>query len=1262
MRTSSDRLHCSLRYAVLVCVLIVASPMVFADGGGWCPWPGPVPPPETPKPAGPQCSCEFCQGSPCYSRSGAYVTGATDLTLPTAGLPLTVTRKYLSSQTVDVGLGIGWRLGLSARLYYATYLFAAPSTYSKLASVVLPDGNVQTFTQNSDGSFTAPNGTSNALVLNGDGTFDLFVRPGGDVYRFASDGVVLWTKDRYGNQLNFTYDGSRRLQQIADGAGSGRYINVFWGGNGRVSSVQDSAGRQVQYGYDTQGRLTSVIDPANRTTYYDYVTGRFGGVLSGIRDNWNRPITAITYDAAGRTATYTENGETYTYTYSYQGDANKTAKTDSAGKIWVFVTSPNLLITDRIPPTGAGGGTVHSDFDSNLRLQQLTDEAGVKTYYTYDGIGNVSSVTRDYQGTLAVRYDYAYDPTYTDRVVSITPKNPSTNLVDPNWQAWQYEYWQAGDPAPGALKTVKRVHDDGTTTDTVASYVYDAHGRVTRQTTATGAQTDYAYDGATGNLLTVTAPSNNDAATRPVTTYSNFDGVGRPLTVTDPNGKSTTYTYDALGRVLTVTLPKPSPGSPLTFATTYGYDNWDVATQLVFTNITDPNSKLTKMGYDQFGRLVKSVDASNNTTAYAYTKDLLTSITDANNNVTGYQYNALRRLTKTTFPDSAFETYTYTPDGLLWTKTDRKNQTLTYAYDALKRLKTKTYPGSIPVTYTYTGQKLTQVVDTYANPDETHGFTYDGSYRVASNTQGPRGTVSYTYTADDRVATMSIQGGSSATYAYYPDGSMNTLTWSPVSGNFKYVYTLPGQYQSVTFPNGQVRGYGYDDQGRLLSLSNTLGATNLATFAYGYDVDNQTGQSTMLGQRTSMTATVPPQGLNNALSKYYYDPLYQLTRTDYPSGAPFNGEVHQWTYDAIGNRLTNTVNSTTQTYAYFKNGANPLNGQRLSSDGVNAYTWDANGSDLTRNGAPGNFTFGYDVDNRQASISGATTASYTYDYQGRRAGKTVSGVTSTYLYDGLNLVRETVGGTPAEYAFGPGIDEPLAQYRSGTISYFDADALGTVAVTNDPAGNATLSTTFDAWGVTRNETGTRYQPFTYTGREVAEAGLLFYRARFLQTGVGRFTQEDPIRLEGTGSYYYAVNAPVVFRDPEGLCPWQVRHRPTRGVPSDNPDYYHWYFLNRENGTSIGLVPTRFPWGTVPGTWGTKDRPDNFSDSMLLPIPDEKCDCIDEQLRPPKKPPKYCIRPHGHVNPRTPPPIDECQNCQTWARNVLRACGLDLGAN
>jgi RHS repeat-associated protein len=373
---------------------------------------------------------------------------------------------------------------------------------------------------------------------------------------------------------------------------------------------------------------------------------------------------------------------------------------------------------------------------------------------------------------------------------------------------------------------------------------------------------------------------------------------------------------------------------------------------------------------------------------------------------------------------------------------------------------------------------------------------------------------------------------------------------TPVSNQFKYTYRLNGQYDTVTFPNGQTRSYSYDDQGRLLSLANALGATNLATYAYGYDVDNATGQSTMLGQRTSLTANVPTQSFANALTKYYYDSLYQLTRADYPAAAPFNGEIDSWTYDAIGNRLTNTVNGSAQTYTYFKNGANPLNGQRLSSDGVNAYTWDSNGSNLTRNGGPGNFTFGYNVDNRLNAIAGAATAVYTYDYQGRRTSKTVGGTTTTYLYDGLNLVGETAGATITSYAFGPGIDEPLIVNKAGTISYFNSDGLGSIAGTNSPSGTFDYNSIFDAWGSIRSETGTRTNSFTYTGREVGEAGLHSYRARFLDPARGRFTQEDPRGLKGASPslYEYAVNRPTSLIDPMGLTAGGRRPGPPPAPP------------------------------------------------------------------------------------------------------------------
>src|SRR6202011_967662 len=98
-------------------------------------------------------------------------------------------------------------------------------------------------------------------------------------------------------------------------------------------------------------------------------------------------------------------------------------------------------------------------------------------------------------------FDYTYDPNFPGKITSALPKDPATNLYNTNWQGWQYNYYQAGSAAPGAPWHVLRVRDDGTTTDLVATYEYDSHGRVTAATDATGGRTDYSYD-VTGNLST----------------------------------------------------------------------------------------------------------------------------------------------------------------------------------------------------------------------------------------------------------------------------------------------------------------------------------------------------------------------------------------------------------------------------------------------------------------------------------------------------------------------------------------------------------------------------------------------------------------------------------------------------------------------------------------------------------------------------------------------------------------------------------------
>jgi RHS repeat-associated protein len=1033
------------------------------------------------------------------------------------------------------------------------YLFSAPSTYQKIAYVITPGGPRWTFVDNGNGTFTPPPGRHETLVHNGDGSWDLTLQRRLSRLHFDATGALTYAKDDYGNTLNVTYDGAGRVQQIADAAGSGRYLNVGWGANGRISTITDNSGRLIQYGY-TGNTLTTVTDAANRVTTYGYTTVRFEPLLTRITENgtsnWNRVITDITYDSAARTASYTEAGETYTYTYADPANPVQTVKTNSTGAQWKFLYDSKGMVTDRTPPPYAG--STHVVYYPDESIQQVTDGVGIETFYTYDPLGGVQTVTRDYQGTQAIRFDYTYDPAFPGRVASITPKDPGTGATNLDWQAWQYEYYQAGTPAPGALFKVKRVENNGSTLDIVGTYVYNSKGQVTRYTSGSGGVTDLVYD-AQGNLHTATLPANNDAGTRPVITYG-YDSLGRVTSVTDALNHQTTYQYDNVDRVISITLPKPTPSSPLTFVTTYSYDNFDSPSGLVFINVTDPNLLVTRQGYDQFRQLVQTIDAQGGLTSSTYTKGLLTSIIDANSNVTSYGYEPSRRLVQTMFPDTSTETYSYTGDDRLQVKTNRNGPATRSEYDHLKRLSDILDAGSCVAfqTNTYQGQKLTQLVW----GSETHLLGYDSSYRLGTVTQGTRGTINYLYTSTtaDTIANYSVQSVPSATYTYYPDDSANTIVWSPVSGQFKYRYTLPGQYQSVTFPNGATRNYNYDDQGRLTNLTNLKsGGMNLATYAYGYDHNYTTGLDTMLGQRTSVTASIPAIPWTNKVTTYEYDPLYELKKTTYPSGTPFNGEIHAWTYDAIGNRLTSTVNSTTASYTYQKIGSNPLNWQRLLNDGVNGYTYDNDGNALTM----GAVTLGWNQWFDRLQTVSSPASSYTYDYQGRRGSKTVSGTSTMYLYDGLNLIQEKTGSTTTDYLFGPGIDEPLAESVSGTVYNFGVDGLGSVTLTTLASGTAQNTYVYDAWGTTRQQIGANPNPpFGYTARENGEAGTMFYRSRYYQPGVGRFLSEDPLpsligrfgREPSWNAYLYGLGVPVNGDDPFGLQRVYINPHP----PTINP--------------------------------------------------------------------------------------------------------------
>jgi len=152
------------------------------------------------------------------------------------------------------------------------------------------------------------------------------------------------------------------------------------------------------------------------------------------------------------------------------------------------------------------------------------------------------------------------------------------------------------------------------------------------------------------------------------------------------------------------------------------------------------------------------------------------------------------------------------------------------------------------------------------------------------------------------------------------------------------------------------------------------------------------------------------------------------------------------------------------------------------------------------------------------------------------SGRTTS-VPTVYLYDGPNLLEEVDSSENvlARYTQGKGIDEPLAELRSGTTSYYQADGLESVTSLTNSVGALANTYTYDSFGKLTGSTGTLTNPFQYTGREFdPETGIYEYRARYYDQSIGRFISEDTKGFDaGVNFYAYVKNNSPNFNDPSG---------------------------------------------------------------------------------------------------------------------------------
>ncbi len=262
-------------------------------------------------------------------------------------------------------------------------------------------------------------------------------------------------------------------------------------------------------------------------------------------------------------------------------------------------------------------------------------------------------------------------------------------------------------------------------------------------------------------------------------------------------------------------------------------------------------------------------------------------------------------------------------------------------------------------------------------------------------------------------------------------------------------------------------------------------------------------------------------------------------------------------------------------------------------------------------------------------------------------------MTTGYTYSGNSVIKEETATYTRYYTHGQGIDNVMAQDDGTSTNYYYKNHLGSTSVISN--GTYTDDYDYTSWGEPVANATNFHNPYIYTGREAAENGLYYYRARFYDPGIGRFNSADPMGLgAGINHFAYTFNNPILLSDPSGSVPkgkalFGVCCRPVN-IPG-NPGFQHCYIAmkagKQEKTWSLKGPAYMIGTGTSIKNW----KEDVVSDS----------DCKWGTFC--KEATENCIdAAHDSWPSRTayfpfPPSFSEFYTCNSYASHIAFKCGI-----
>ena len=348
-------------------------------------------------------------------------------------------------------------------------------------------------------------------------------------YVYDLAGNLTKLTDRRGKVTNFSYDNLNRHTFSGFGAVPQGQTTVYestvtngYDTAGGLTSIADTLGGTISFGYDNLARITSETTPQGSVSY--------------------------TYDNAGRRATMTVNGQP-TVDYSYDAANRLTSITKGSTVVGFSYDAANRLSTLSLPDNV----TLDYIYDKKSQVTAIAYKKNGSFLgdltYTYDASGRRTKLGGSFArlGFPAAISSHTYNAAnqMTQRGSSTLTYDNNGNLSGDgtNTYTWDARNQLTSMSGPGLS----------------ASFLYDGIGRRIKKT-VNGSITEYLYDGATAvqeisggtpvaNLLTggldATFTRTDANGTRTVLT----DGLGSTLALLDASGATQTqYTYEPFGK------------------------------------------------------------------------------------------------------------------------------------------------------------------------------------------------------------------------------------------------------------------------------------------------------------------------------------------------------------------------------------------------------------------------------------------------------------------------------------------------------------------------------------------------------------------------------------------------------------------------------------------------------------------------------------------------------------------------------------------